>query len=148
MIRKSVVSGQWSVVSESGQSRAARLRRPSGITLTEILIAIMILGIGLVSLATLFPIGLVRLRDATRYTRSATLLQTAASDAAARGMFAYSTFTYADNLNGLLSSNAPPYWYTRRMRAGSTRSPRTRPSTAAIGRHSVRMGVSFIWGPM
>ena len=40
----------------------ARSRR--GITLTEILIAIMILGVGLVSLATLFPIGLLRLRDA------------------------------------------------------------------------------------
>ncbi len=60
-------------------SRATRRRR--GITLTEILIAIMILGVGLVSLATLFPIGLLRLRDATRYTRSATLLQSAASDA-------------------------------------------------------------------
>ena len=30
----------------------------------------MILGVGLVSLATLFPIGLLRLRDATRYTRT------------------------------------------------------------------------------
>ena len=77
MIRKSVVSGQWSVVSESGRA-AQRARAASGITLTEILIAIMILGVGLVSLATLFPIGLLRLRDATRYTRSATLLQTAA----------------------------------------------------------------------
>ena len=41
--------------------------RRRGITLTEILIAIMIMGIGLVSLATLFPIGLLRLRDATRW---------------------------------------------------------------------------------
>ncbi len=79
-----------------------------GITLTEILIAIMILGIGLVSLATLFPIGILRLRDATRYTRSATLLQTAAADAIARGMLDYGTFIYADGLNGLAGT---PYWF-------------------------------------
>ena len=49
----------------------------SGITLTEILIAILILGVGLVSLATLFPIGLLRLRDAARYTRSTYLTESA-----------------------------------------------------------------------
>ncbi len=48
-----------------------------GITLVEILISIMILGIGLVSLATLFPIGLLRLREAQRQTRSAYLFQSA-----------------------------------------------------------------------
>jgi type II secretory pathway pseudopilin PulG len=110
MIMKSVVSGQWSVVSGCGGNPSpARLRRRPGITLTEILIAIMILGVGLVSLATLFPIGLLRLRDATRYTRSATLLETAAADAVARGMFNSQTFQYADQLNYLYG--LPP-WYT------------------------------------
>ena len=42
--------------------RTAKAR--SGITLTEILISILIMGVGLISLATLFPIGLVRLREA------------------------------------------------------------------------------------
>ena len=37
----------------------------------------MILGIGLVSLATLFPIGLLRLREAQRQTRSAYLTESA-----------------------------------------------------------------------
>ena len=97
MIMKSVVSGQWSVVSRTpGEPSPARPRRRSGITLTEILISIMILGVGLVSLATLFPIGLLRLRDATRYTRSATLLQTAASDAICAGCSAASRSQYAD----------------------------------------------------
>ena len=45
---------------------AASSPRSAGITLTEILISILILGVGLVSLATLFPIGLLRLRDAQR----------------------------------------------------------------------------------
>ncbi len=59
----------------------------------------MILGVGLVSLATLFPIGLLRLRDAARWSRSATLLQTAASDAIARGLLGSQSFQYADQLN-------------------------------------------------
>ena len=40
----------------------------------------MILGVGLVSLATLFPIGLLRLRDATRSTRTKYLVDSAAAD--------------------------------------------------------------------
>ena len=57
-----------------------RSSRRRGITLTEILIAILIMGVGLVSLATLFPIGLLRLRDAARYSRSGFLAQSAAAD--------------------------------------------------------------------
>jgi type II secretory pathway pseudopilin PulG len=85
--------------------------RRSGITLTEILIAIMILGVGLVSLATLFPIGLLRLRDATRWSRSATLFETAASDAISRGLLSPNSFLAADYTNYYLNPNAPPYWY-------------------------------------
>lgn len=58
----------------------------AGITLTEILIGIMILGVGLVSLATLFPIGLLRLREAQRNTRSALLAYSAEADLSARGL--------------------------------------------------------------
>jgi type II secretory pathway pseudopilin PulG len=71
---------------------AARPRLRAGITLTEILISIMILGIGLVSLATLFPIGLIRLREAQRQTRSAYLTESAQSEVAARGLFDKSSF--------------------------------------------------------
>ncbi len=45
-------------------------RGRAGITLTEILISIMIMGVGLVSLATLFPLGLLRLRAASIRSRS------------------------------------------------------------------------------
>ena len=83
----------------------AGLRR--GITLTEILISILILGVGLVSLATLFPIGLLRLREAQRQTRSAYLYESAAADVAARGLLNPSSFAYADFLNGTTYTN----WY-------------------------------------
>jgi len=65
---------------------------PSGITLTEILISIMILAIGLVSLATLFPIGLLRLREAQRSSRAAILSESTAADVLGRGLLDKSTF--------------------------------------------------------
>ena len=101
IMTRRVVRGRWSVVGRVATgSRPGPWPRPrSGITLTEILIAIMILGVGLVSLATLFPIGLLRLRDANRWSRSATLLQTAASDAISRGLFGSQSFSIADHYN-------------------------------------------------
>ncbi len=87
------------------RTRRAKARR--GITLTEILIAIMILGIGLVSLAALFPIGLSRLRDASRYTRSAYLSQSGSTDMSARGLLFKKSFFIADFLN----SGNYPFWY-------------------------------------
>src|SRR5271157_5724655 len=78
----------------------------AGITLTEVLLGIMILGVGLVSLATLFPIGLLRLRQAQRLSRSAYLVESAAADVAARGLFNTNSFVYADLLNP-----AAAMWY-------------------------------------
>ncbi len=46
----------------------------------------MILGIGMVSVATLFPIGLLRLREATRDARSTILAMSAKDDAEVRGL--------------------------------------------------------------
>jgi type II secretory pathway pseudopilin PulG len=69
-----------------------RARRRSGITLTEILIAILIMGVGLVSLATLFPIGLLRLRDASRYSRSTYLAQAASADLSSRSLLSNTSF--------------------------------------------------------
>jgi Prokaryotic N-terminal methylation motif len=71
----------------------ARGRRRHGITLTEILIAILILGVGLASVATLFPLGLIRLRDAARYSRSAYLAQAATGDIISRSLLSSSSFT-------------------------------------------------------
>src|SRR6516225_10126399 len=106
IMTRRVVCGQWSVVSGV---RSARPRRRAGITLTEILIAIMILGIGLVSLATLFPIGLLRLREAQRQTRSAYLFESATADVAARGLLNKNSFVYADFAN--LNPPGFPMWF-------------------------------------
>ena len=87
---------------------AASTPRSAGITLTEILISILILGVGLVSLATLFPIGLLRLREAQRQTRSAYLFQSATADVESRGLFNSNSFIYADLLN---PPNGFNLWY-------------------------------------
>jgi type II secretory pathway pseudopilin PulG len=83
--------------------------RRSGITLTEILIAIMILGVGMVSIASLFPLGLLRLRDATRYTRSAYLTESAQPDATARALFNANSFPIADSYN--IPNGFAPWWF-------------------------------------
>jgi len=67
----------------------------SGITLTEILISILIMGVGMVSLATLFPLGLARLREAQRSSRSAFLGETAVGDCGARSLFDKFSFTFS-----------------------------------------------------
>ena len=94
-------------------ARFACGRRRSGITLTEILIAILILGVGLASVATLFPLGLLRLRDAARSTRSAYLMESAAADLVARGLLTSSSFGLADQYNYMFNSslNTNP-WFT------------------------------------
>ena len=62
-------------------------RRPAGarpgITLTEVLISILIMGVGLISLATLFPLGMVRLRAANQQHRSGLLGESATADLSA-----------------------------------------------------------------
>jgi hypothetical protein len=72
----------------SHQFRCAR----AGITLTEILISIMIMGVGLISLATLFPLGILRFRAAAWNSRSALLRDTAISDLQARNLLVKSSF--------------------------------------------------------
>lgn len=79
-----------------------RPRSRSGITLTEILISIMIMGIGLLSLATLFPLGLLRIREANRASRSARLIESAIGDLQGRNLLNKQLF-YA-------------YWYGQPMR--------------------------------
>jgi hypothetical protein len=90
-------------------------RGRSGITLTEILIAILILGVGMVSLATLFPLGLLRLRTAQRLTRSAYLFESAANDLGTRNLLnklSFKNYYYSPWYNvqsGLTPSSYDPW---------------------------------------
>jgi hypothetical protein len=55
------------------------MKQRSGITLVEVLVAIFVMGIGLMALLTLFPIGMLRMAQAIRDGRSADAAQTAYS---------------------------------------------------------------------
>ena len=96
-----------------------------GITLTEILIATLILSVGLASLATLFPLGLLRFRDAARSTRSAYLMESAASDLVSRGLLTSSSFTAADNYNYFYSPTLTAWFTTSAPIGGQTYTPLT-----------------------
>ena len=67
-------------------------RARAGISLTEILISILILGVGVISLATLFPIGLMRLHAAAKWSRSTYLAESAAGEINTRNLLAKSSF--------------------------------------------------------
>ena len=113
----------------------ARARGRAGITLTEILIAILILAVGIASLATLFPLGLLRLREAARSTRSAYLIESAAADVAARGLLTSTSFSIADQYNYYNSALGLIPWYLTQSPNGGqamSRSPRTRRATTRI----------------
>lgn len=86
-----------------------RGHRRSGITLTEILIAILIMGVGLVSLATLFPIGLLRLRDAARYSRSTYLGQAASADLSSRSLLLNFSFLNTGYYDSSISGYYNPF---------------------------------------
>ncbi len=97
-----------------------RRRRSSdraGFTLTEVLIGIAIMGVGLISVAVLFPIGLLRLQEAQRQSRSALLFESAAADMAARSLVNAQSFIQADLLNGPVGFG---YWYAC---SATTRTP-------------------------
>jgi hypothetical protein len=60
----------------------------NGITLTEILIGIMVLGIGVISLATLFPIGLLRLKRSINSVRGTVEAENAWNEVRSRNLLA------------------------------------------------------------
>ncbi len=111
----------------------------SGITLTEILISIMIMGVGMVSLATLFPLGLLRMRDANRMTRSTLLAESAMNDMASRNLLhkqsflntIISPFSDVGYTGGVLRSLGPGHARTGRRR---TRPPRPHDGPAGASR--------------
>lgn len=82
-------------------------RGRSGITLMEILISILIMGVGLVSLATLFPLGLMRIKSASDYSRSALLTESARDELGVRSLLNLDSFRslYGYSTGGLAMRN-------------------------------------------
>ena len=62
------------------------MTRRSGVTLVEVLVAIFIMGIGLIALLTLFPIGMLRMARAIHDDRSAQSFRTAEANAIAHSL--------------------------------------------------------------
>ena len=61
------------------QSSIFNIQSQSGFTLIEIGIAIFILGVGLISMLTIFPIGVDSMRKVTQYSNAAVLTESAIS---------------------------------------------------------------------
>ncbi len=64
----------------NSKSKTIDLKSESGFTLIEIGIAIFILGVGLISMLTIFPIGVDSMRKVTLYSNTAVLTESAISD--------------------------------------------------------------------
>ncbi len=64
---------------QNRNSKAVNLKSQDGFTLIEIGIAIFILGIGLISMLTIFPIGVDSMKKVTQYSNAAILSESAIS---------------------------------------------------------------------
>ncbi|MFQ5787992.1 MAG: hypothetical protein ACE5H1_08420 [Thermodesulfobacteriota bacterium] len=93
--------------SSLGQARAGfNIKSKAGFTLIEIGIAIFILAVGLISMLTLFPIGVDSMKKVTQYSNAAILSESAISELIEKDIFtdtdiigtltAAQTYTYTD----------------------------------------------------
>ncbi|MGR3303810.1 MAG: type IV pilus modification PilV family protein [Candidatus Scalindua sp.] len=94
--------GQDQVFAWAGQGG---LKSQAGFTLIEIGIAIFILAVGLISMLTLFPIGVDSMKKVTQYSNAAVLSESAISELIARDIF-----TDTDIIGTLTASQT--YTYT------------------------------------
>ncbi len=82
------------------------LKSKTGFTLIEICIAIFILGIGLISMLSIFPIGVDSIKKITQYSKAAILCESAMSDLKASDIISIvstqtgsNTYPDAENIN-------------------------------------------------
>ena len=71
------------------KSKIVNLKSESGFTLIEIGIAIFILGVGLISMLTIFPIGVDSIKKVTQYSNAAVLTESAISYLKANDVVAF-----------------------------------------------------------
>ncbi len=86
--------------------------RRRGVSMTEVLIAIMILGIGMTSLMTLFPIGLMKIREARRNNRASLLASNVANDLKTRDLLNRYSFAATLSATGLTGGTLFDPWST------------------------------------
>ena len=93
---------------EGGQMIRRGTRGRAGITLTEILISIMIMGVGLVSLATLFPLGLLAAPQRGSGCRARRFLaESAAADLATRNLLVQVVVPPPESVPGTVGAVLP-----------------------------------------
>ncbi len=88
------------------KSKIINLKSQSGFTLIEICLAIFILGIGLISMMAMFPVGVDSMKKVTQYSNAAILTESAISELIEKDIFndndiigtltASQTYTYTD----------------------------------------------------
>ena len=88
------------------KSPKINLESKAGFTLIEICIAIFILGVGLLSMLTLFPVGVDSIKKVTQYSNAAVLCESAISDMKANNIVSIvstqtgsNTYPDAGNIN-------------------------------------------------
>jgi hypothetical protein len=87
------------------------------ITLTEVLISLGILTIGLLGVAALFPVGSYYLQKGEIADRGSAIAQAAFNDASARGMFNPKNWLMYNAINPNLSPTTPPAAYIQPFQA-------------------------------
>ncbi len=75
-----VINATDTISTLNRKSKIVNLKSNSGFTLIEIGIAILILSIGLISMLTLFPIGVDSIKKVTQYSNAAVLSESALSE--------------------------------------------------------------------
>src|SRR5262245_37607548 len=83
------------------------MKRRSGVTLLEVLVAMFVMGVGMLALLTLFPVGAVSMGQAMRDDRCAQAAANAAALADAMGLRKDARVTAA--LNQIDTTAAPNY---------------------------------------
>jgi type II secretory pathway pseudopilin PulG len=120
----------------SGSPLSALRSQPRrGITLTEVLIAMGILTVGLLGVAALFPVGGYYMQKAEIADAGAAVAQSALSDAVARGLLnPENWYIYEDNAvrTGISQTPAPPDSANRRFRFTRPLADMMRRQSAAI----------------
>ena len=103
---QSSLSSRKSLAQSTKQTEIVNLKSQAGFTLIEIGLAIFILGIGLISMMAMFPVGVDSMKKVAQYSNAAILSESAISELIEKDIFndndimgtltASQTFTYTD----------------------------------------------------